>query len=71
MGCVVRCVSVDVNWMQQSQYCAVCIDSNIGQMGWLVAGCCFPFEDMVKVHLSGLDTYNIARYSTTLHRDAE
>ena len=23
MGCVVRCVSVDVSWMQQSQYCAV------------------------------------------------
>ena len=37
MGCVVRRVSSDVSWtmMQQSQYCAVCIDTNIGQMGWL------------------------------------
>lgn len=37
MGCVVRRVSGDVSWtmMQQSQYCAVCIDTNIGQMGWL------------------------------------
>ena len=37
MGGVVRRVSSDVCWtmMQQSQYCAVCIDTNIGQMGWL------------------------------------
>ena len=36
-GGVVRRVSSDVCWtmMQQSQYCAVCIDTNIGQMGWL------------------------------------